>query len=88
MKHARWLFFVEQLLRKEITGPPSAAELTAQTIVGGTNPEQAANAGDRCSPLCGGTYTIAGEVPANRIAKWNGTEWSALGSGVNAPVNF
>jgi hypothetical protein len=32
----------------------------------------------------GGSFTIAGGLPANNIAKWNGTSWSALGSGVSA----
>ena len=30
----------------------------------------------------GGTFTYAGSVAANWIAKWNGSSWSALGSGV------
>src|SRR5437667_11671698 len=30
----------------------------------------------------GGSFTVAGAVPANYIAKWNGSSWSALGSGV------
>ena len=30
----------------------------------------------------GGTFTTAGGVPANYIAKWDGTAWSPLGSGV------
>src|SRR5947207_1829757 len=30
----------------------------------------------------GGYFTTAGGVPANYIAKWNGSSWSALGSGV------
>jgi len=30
-----------------------------------------------------GRFTTAGGVPANRIARWNGTAWSALGSGLN-----
>jgi hypothetical protein len=30
----------------------------------------------------GGLFTSAGDVPANRIAKWNGARWSALGSGM------
>jgi Rax2 C-terminal beta propeller domain len=34
----------------------------------------------------GGDFTIAGDVFANRIAKWNGNSWSALGSGVNGSV--
>ncbi len=31
----------------------------------------------------GGNFTSAGGVTANRIAKWNGKSWSALGSGTN-----
>src|SRR5947209_5388907 len=30
----------------------------------------------------GGDFTIAGDAFANNIAKWNGTNWSALGSGI------
>ncbi|MFH0982846.1 MAG: hypothetical protein V2A79_15090, partial [Planctomycetota bacterium] len=35
----------------------------------------------------GGYFTWAGDVPANSIAKWNGTQWSALGSGMNRYVH-
>ena len=31
----------------------------------------------------GGNFTTAGGVPANHIAKWDGSAWSALGSGMN-----
>src|SRR5262245_42638031 len=31
----------------------------------------------------GGSFTSAGRVVANRIAKWDGERWSALGSGMN-----
>jgi hypothetical protein len=31
----------------------------------------------------GGLFTMAGGSPANYVAKWNGSSWSALGSGVN-----
>ena len=34
----------------------------------------------------GGDFTIVGDVFANRIAKWDGSTWSALGSGMNAAV--
>ena len=34
----------------------------------------------------GGGFTTAGAVPANYIAKWDGSAWSALGSGVNSAV--
>ena len=35
----------------------------------------------------GGAFTTAGGISANRIAKWNGTSWSALGTGVDSSVN-
>lgn len=34
----------------------------------------------------GGVFQEAGGIPANNIAKWDGTTWSALGSGTNARV--
>jgi hypothetical protein len=34
----------------------------------------------------GGDFTTAGGVAANKIAKWNGSAWSALGSGMNSVV--
>ena len=33
--------------------------------------------------IAGGNFTSAGGVPANRIAKWDGSSWSALGSGID-----
>lgn len=30
----------------------------------------------------GGRFTNAGNIPANNIAKWNGSEWSAVGEGL------
>jgi len=35
----------------------------------------------------GGYFQTAGAIPASCIAKWNGSAWSALGSGVNDVVN-
>lgn len=35
----------------------------------------------------GGNFNIAGHVTANRIAKWNGNNWSALGSGMDGVVS-
>src|SRR5439155_11656368 len=32
----------------------------------------------------GGDFTMAGTVAVNRIAKWNGTSWSSVGSGLAA----
>src|SRR5256885_11868144 len=34
----------------------------------------------------GGEFTTAGGSAANYIAKWNGSSWSALGSGMNSNV--
>ena len=35
----------------------------------------------------GGTFLNAGTVTANRIAKWGGSSWSALGTGMDDSVN-
>jgi hypothetical protein len=35
----------------------------------------------------GGQFTTAGGVAANYIAKWDGTQWTPLGSGMNNQVN-
>jgi hypothetical protein len=34
--------------------------------------------------VAGGYFTTAGGVPANKIARWNGTTWSAMGLGFDA----
>lgn len=36
--------------------------------------------------FAGGSFTSAGGVSANRVAKWNGTSWSALGAGTDGAV--
>ncbi len=38
---------------------------------------------DGSSLYAGGTFTTAGGVAANYVAKWDGTAWSPLGSGTN-----
>jgi len=35
----------------------------------------------------GGNFTLVGDVLANNIAKWNGSSWSTLGSGMNNSVS-
>jgi hypothetical protein len=35
----------------------------------------------------GGSFTVVGGIVANGVAKWDGTNWSALGSGVNGVVS-
>ncbi len=37
--------------------------------------------------VAGGTFGMAGGLPASCIAAWDGNAWSALGAGVNARVN-
>ena len=39
------------------------------------------------SLYAGGLFTTAGGTTVNRIAKWNGSAWSALGSGLNGTCN-
>ena len=34
----------------------------------------------------GGSFTMAGDVPADHVAKWDGTSWVALGDGLNGDV--
>src|ERR1043166_8436467 len=47
----------------------------------------AAVADDIGNLYIGGSFTTAGGIPANYVAKWNGSAWSALGSGMNAVVS-
>src|SRR5207244_3628793 len=35
----------------------------------------------------GGWFTVAGEVIANHVAKWNGSRWSALCSGLSSRLD-
>jgi hypothetical protein len=37
--------------------------------------------------FAGGDFSTAGGAPANSIAQWNGSSWSALGSGMNSAVH-
>jgi hypothetical protein len=42
---------------------------------------------DKADNLCvGGTFTTIGKVMANYVAKWNGSDWSPLGKGMNDRV--
>lgn len=42
--------------------------------------------GDGVALYVGGLFTTVGGTEANRIAKWDGSNWSTLGSGANGPV--
>jgi hypothetical protein len=39
------------------------------------------------SLVAGGSFQIAGGTLASRVARWDGSTWTALGSGVSGPVN-
>ena len=44
------------------------------------------NDGSGPALYAGGSFASAGGVTVNGIARWNGSEWSALGAGVGAPT--
>jgi hypothetical protein len=54
--------------------------------MGGTEASVAALAWDGTNLYVGGNFTTAGGTSAYNIAKWNGTTWSPLGSGMNGTV--
>jgi hypothetical protein len=52
----------------------------------GTNAVVLATAYGKGCLYVGGRFSIAGNVIANRIAKWDGVQWSPLGTGMNGEV--
>jgi hypothetical protein len=52
----------------------------------GLNSAVHALAWDGSNLYVGGEFSTAGGVSANRIARWNSSGWSALGTGMNNPV--
>ncbi|MBC8001046.1 MAG: hypothetical protein H7X97_00545, partial [Opitutaceae bacterium] len=56
-------------------------------INGADNPVYAAAVDSSGNLYIGGSFTIVGNKKANCVARWNGTSWSALGTGVNTTVN-
>jgi hypothetical protein len=44
------------------------------------------NDGSGDALYAGDSFTTAAGVPANHIAKWNGTNWAPLGNGMNGAV--
>jgi hypothetical protein len=55
-------------------------------LVGANGPVYAAVVDDSGSLYIGGEFTIVGEVFANNLAKWNGSRWTSLGSGMDGIV--
>src|SRR5258708_10082559 len=61
----------------------SDANWSSMGGVPGTDGQVYAAAVDGAGNLyVGGNFSVAGDVFANSIAKWDGTNWSALGSGM------
>lgn len=67
----------------EIGGGVSGQFPSAATVV---NAIVEFDDGDGLAMYVAGSFTSAGGVPANGIARWNGTSWSPLGQGVNDTV--
>ena len=67
------------------TGQWSAlgAGITNPIDVGSVTALASTPAGDL---IAGGMFTIAGTASVSNLARWNGTTWSPMGSGVNASV--
>ena len=55
-------------------------------VVNGTNKSPFAVVADGGKIYVGGNFSVAGGIAANNIAMWNDTNWTALGNGLNAPV--
>ena len=76
------------------TAAPASAQCTDQWLPGEGLPGldgdvyAAAVYDDGTGPTLyvGGNFNFAGEVFANNIAKWDGANWSALGSGISSSV--
>ncbi|GAB3869272.1 hypothetical protein GCM10028824_15940 [Hymenobacter segetis] len=52
-------------------GLPNGADSQVQVVVRAGN-----------NIYIGGAFTVVGTISANRVAKWDGTSWSALGAGI------
>ena len=64
--------------------PPAGAWSSLGSGITGANVSDLAVFGTQL--IAAGTFTHAGGQPASNIAAWDGTAWSALGSGLNAPA--
>jgi len=56
---------------------------TGGFLAGSVNALQVFDDGSGPALYAGGTFNTAGSVSANRLARWDGTSWSALGSGTD-----
>ena len=55
-------------------------------VPGTTGPVYAVAKDPSGNVYIGGNFTGVGDVPANYVAKWDGTNWSALGTGASSTV--
>src|SRR5262249_41806501 len=60
--------------------------ISSHTSIGEATALAVFDDGNGSALYAGGLFDMAGGVPANFIAKWNGSDWSALGSGTNGAV--
>jgi hypothetical protein len=70
---AKWNGTSWSALGSGMSGGPYSTHVSALAVLGG-------------DLYAGGSFTNAGGSPANYIAKWDGSSWSALGSGMNGLV--
>ncbi len=72
-----------------VANPPNPGDMywDSRFNVLGTNGDVYALAVSGSDVYVGGHFTMAGGVSANYIAKWNGSNWSRLGSGMNNDVS-
>ena len=64
----------------------SAVGSGVSNVNGSTAPVYALAVGPDGSVYAGGQFTRAGGIPASNVARWDGTAWSALGSGTDRTV--
>lgn len=74
---AKWNGTTWEPLGSGIAGDPPFVQILSMTVY---------DDGSGPALIAGGSFTSAGGVPALRVAKWDGTQWQALGSGLNNAV--
>ena len=81
-------FLILLVMTTCVVATVSAADWMSAAGIRGVNGKVNTIARDESGTLyIGGEFTVAGELVANRIARWTGTNWLALGGGVDEPVN-
>src|SRR5262249_54930369 len=74
-----------------IGAPPARGQCTfewksGETLAGASDGAVRATTTGNRDLIAGGSFTTAGGVSANYIARWNGTSWSPLGTGMDNEV--